>query len=214
MNISASCMVCALELSRIQWHQFSSRSRFHSTSLTTVCIILPHAAQISVQSPFTDFMETVGATSNFHMTMPDALKGRVRMPGVAGFGSRACDCFAQSCAYLLHAHVCFRVSLCSIFSGLVVAEWIELKLDRDAIGICTHENSPSELCVSSLVCLCGSRQSTCIAPPHCQLKTQWRKPIWPRTRRPRARWRWRGNPRRVAKARAPAVADRALQSDG
>jgi hypothetical protein len=34
-------------------------------------------------------METVGATTNLHMTMPDALKGRVRMPGVAGFGSCA-----------------------------------------------------------------------------------------------------------------------------
>jgi hypothetical protein len=32
-------------------------------------------------------MATVGATSNLHMTMPAALKSKVRMPGVAGFGS-------------------------------------------------------------------------------------------------------------------------------
>jgi hypothetical protein len=32
-------------------------------------------------------MATDGATSNLHMTMPDALKSKVRMPGVAGFGT-------------------------------------------------------------------------------------------------------------------------------
>ncbi len=53
--------------------------------------------QVPIQSPFTDFMATVGATKNLHMTMPSALKARVRMPGVAGLGSFE---FAFICAYI------------------------------------------------------------------------------------------------------------------
>ena len=64
-------------------------------------------------------METVGATSNLHMTMPDALKGRVRMPGVAGFGSSAVNVVVLNL-------VPFRLShadgTCSIFSGPVVLD--------------------------------------------------------------------------------------------
>jgi hypothetical protein len=67
----------------------SPRSFFYQVCICPAryCLIGLPFDQVSVQSPFTDFMATVGATSNLHMTMPDALKSKVRMPGVAGFGT-------------------------------------------------------------------------------------------------------------------------------